>query len=314
MTERRQENGWWWPLVSCPYCGAEPRLIAAQGDDRCAGCGHAYSFDGKVLQWSTVEQPLSNPVSFGSIRSRLRSLVNPLDSPLLPFRHLLRMRVEGYYRRTVTDADLARRWADHYLVDLSLPTNATVLDFGCGRGRHAGLLSQLGYRVIAQDIKPNPWWESLRGCGFQTVRDTARLPWTSEAVDMVVEVGVIHYLAAERLREHVAEVARVLKPGGYWVLLEANSRSRGAASFRRQIGNLYTLESVQRLCTDSGLTQRDLSYEAYYAPVLSVSVNIVRMLCSPPPFDLSDYDSVLARRLPPEQRGLWLLRLQKPAT
>ena len=300
---------WWWELVRCPHCSNVLPLPASAGGS-CLGCGAKYNLSDNVLAWENDSLP-----KLGSRHWKryLKTLLNPLATPLLPFRYWSRWRLEGYYRRTVGNRKLADKWAAHYLGKIALKSGAMVLDFGCGRGRNIALLNQLGFRVVGQDVVPNPWWrQKLTASGFQTLRDTAVLPWKSGGFDMVVEMMVIQNFSATLLRRHIEEVMRILKPGGYWLLLEANDHSYGVKEFQRQIANLHGLGDVHDLVAANGFEVIDSSFEGFYAPYFPLFINFIRKQCSPHLFDLSDFDSLLASRTLPEKRGMWLLRLRKP--
>jgi SAM-dependent methyltransferase len=242
----------------------------------------------------------------------LRQL-NPLSSRLSPLRYFSDWRVEQYYRRTLSDGGLAHHWTQHYLGELRLEPGAPVLDHGCGRGRHTALLSRTGFQVAAQDVRPHAWWHTLANCSFQSVPPLApRLPWTSDAFALVLDVQVIHYLTEPQLATLSREVFRVLAPGGHWVLLEANDGSYGRSTLRKTIGRLHPFQAVRRLVMDAGFIEVDVRYEGFYAPVFPIAVNFVRKLMRPGAVDLNDYRSTLAAHVPPQRRGLWLLRLQKP--
>jgi hypothetical protein len=106
------------------------------------------------------------------------------------------------------------------------------------------------------------------------------------------------------------EIRRILKPGGYWLLLEANSGSLAAKHLRSRIGRLHELDRVRRLAVNSGFTEISQSFEGFYAPYFPVLINFIRKLCSFRQFDISDYDSWVVKAMLPEKRGLWLLRLK----
>jgi SAM-dependent methyltransferase len=262
---------------------------------------------GNVLAWPSAAQH-----RVGAARSKVRALLDPLRTPLLPFRYLTRYRLARYYARTLTSRALAEKWAGHYLAGLDLPTGATVLDFGCGRGRHVGLLQQLGYRTMGQDLTAHSWWARLGASGFQTGADAATLPWRDGAFDAVIEVMALHYLNATTAEAHARDVQRVLKPGGVWILLEANAGSANAGYIRRQVGTLHALATVREWTRRAGLTEIDLTYEGYHAPIAPAFVDFLRKQAAPRPLDLADFDSRLAARVSPETRALWLLRLRKP--
>jgi len=281
---------------------------AARGEQRCDGCGRAFTDQGHVRSWRP-----ERPAATQSLATLVARQFDPLSSRLSPLRWFTDWRVEQFYRRTLTDGTLARSWASHYLRDLALAKGASVLDHGCGRGRNTALLRQLGYQVSAQDIAPQSWWQRLPSCQFQSVPVPApHLPWQDRAFALVVDVGVVHYMTEAQFAAFAAEVFRVLSPGGYWLLLEGNDGSYGAARMRQIIGQLHSLDTSRRIVAGAGFAEVDLGYEGFYAPALPLSVNFVRKLMRPGPVDLGDARSSLAARIPERRRAYWRLRLQKP--
>lgn len=94
-----------------------------------------------------------------------------------------------------------------------------ILDLGCGSGRNAVPLENAGYEVHGVDSAP----ESVAICR-RFVRaperfleaSAAALPYPGNHFDAVLDVGCLHMLADRVSRATVlAEVRRVLKPGGF---------------------------------------------------------------------------------------------------
>jgi len=301
-------------LIACPCCGYSSPLAdqAEAGSGECPQCRVPWKFGAGVWEWqdtSVEENPTQR--TFGKL---IKLLLNPLTSPFSPLSLLTRVRVERFYQRTLVDRQLAADWGAHYLSGLDLPAGARVLDHGCGRGRNIGLMKQLGYSVCGQEVgQPHAWWQQFSEPCFQVVAPNhERLPWVTEGFDLVLDVMVIHHLTGPQLEKHASEVFRVLRPGRYWLLLEANSSGYAAHLPRSHCGRLHTLEAVADIARSAGFRELDVSFEGFYAPILPTMINFLRQQLAPWPLDISDYRSFLAKCIPPERRGLWLLRLQKP--
>lgn len=160
----------------------------------------------------------------------------------------------------------------------------TAVDLGCGSGRHALLLAQLGFgRVIAVDPNPQSLEQARRRCqqahaGVELVAAGAdSLPLCSASIDLVVSWGVLFVLGGPlQTRMALGEVARVLRPGG---LLIADWRTadddlkRGAlpvqadtfalpadapAALAGAIYSFWTREQVGALLNTAGLTVLDV--------------------------------------------------------
>lgn len=115
------------------------------------------------------------------------------------------------------------------------------VDLGCGLGLQADALRANGYRVIGLDPASNllrqrlPAEDVMSMHGAGPTADTGpvarpavagsalALPFADASVDFVYTVGVLHHLDDEEAqRSACAEVARVLRPGGAFIVHETN--------------------------------------------------------------------------------------------
>lgn len=114
---------------------------------------------------------------------------------------------------------------------------ARVLEVGCGEGAGAQtLLRGFGAaHVTAVDLDPAQVRRARRrlyGEQRATVQqgDITSLPMSAASVDAVADFGIIHHVPDWRAA--VAEVARVLTPGGQFVFEEVTSHALDRASYR----------------------------------------------------------------------------------
>lgn len=116
-----------------------------------------------------------------------------------------------------------------------LPRESRILDYGCGYGRLCGALRRAGYanltgadpstQMIGRARAENP------GIVFQVLTDECALPFEEAAFDAVLLFSVLTCIVEdEDQRAIVAEIARVLRPGGIVhvsdILLQTDGRNR----------------------------------------------------------------------------------------
>jgi ubiquinone/menaquinone biosynthesis C-methylase UbiE len=118
-----------------------------------------------------------------------------------------------------------------YVQAAGLDADAEVLEIGCGAGHLTTGLAELAPRVQAVDASEGMVYSAagrVREAGLQErvqlrVADVHALPFESERFSLVVAVGVIPWLHSPG--GGVAEMARVLRPGGE-LIVTADNRAR----------------------------------------------------------------------------------------
>lgn len=140
-----------------------------------------------------------------------------------------------------------------------------ALELGCGRGEGARvILERFGAaRVVGVDLDPDQIQRGRRrveGAGLRgrvelRVGDAARLDLTDARFEGVFVFGALHYVP--EWRRALAEVARVLRPGGRFYYVEA-LRSLLRAPLLRSIFHapeegLFTAEEFAQACEAAGL-------------------------------------------------------------
>jgi tRNA (uracil-5-)-methyltransferase TRM9 len=97
-------------------------------------------------------------------------------------------------------------------------SGAVGLDIGCGNGRNAELLAERVDRALGLDASRGLLGEARSRVG-ETVEllqgDAATLPVTDDRVDLALYIATLHHLPDHEMRrQSLAELARVLAPGG----------------------------------------------------------------------------------------------------
>jgi SAM-dependent methyltransferase len=99
-----------------------------------------------------------------------------------------------------------------------------VLDVGCGAGTNSLFLARSGFRVSGVDLAPGAI-EAARAraarrglsVDFQA-GDALRLPYPPKSFEGLLDVGCFHTLPIPLRRTYSRELARVLRPGGRYIL------------------------------------------------------------------------------------------------
>ncbi len=141
-------------------------------------------------------------------------------------------RVQALYDHVAHDYDqvFSPHVAEHYLekrtalVRALLPNGGTVLDVGCGTGALAGGIQKEGYDVVGVDASPGMLAEALEhGVGAVYAAYSTALPFADGVFDLALSVATMHHLETpERVAATIAEMARVVCPGGYVLIWDHN--------------------------------------------------------------------------------------------
>jgi ubiquinone/menaquinone biosynthesis C-methylase UbiE len=114
---------------------------------------------------------------------------------------------------------------------LEAEPGSTILDGGCGYGFHAARLAQAGLRVTGVDFSSAALEQARafvdsRGLGDRIELrhgDMLALPFPANQFDYVISWGVLMHIP--EVEQALAELVRVLKPGGRIALMENNAGS-----------------------------------------------------------------------------------------
>jgi len=144
-----------------------------------------------------------------------------------------------------------------------------LLDAGCGTGYNLVLLARYG-RAVGIDLAT----EALafcRGRGVKAARASLlALPFAEAVFDVVVSFDVIYHAWVTDDRAAVAEMARVLRPGGLLLVrVPALEALRGAHDVEVQSRHRYTRKELASLLAGGGLrVERSTYCNSLLFPVL----------------------------------------------
>jgi SAM-dependent methyltransferase len=135
-----------------------------------------------------------------------------------------------------------------------------ILDCGSGTGRNLEWLDPLGWAVGLEHSHTG--LRHGRAAGRRLVRGTVtRLPFPDASVDVATSFDVLYCLDDEAERTAVAEMWRVLKPGGVVLVnVAALDSLKGSHSALTQEIRRYTKDRLRRLLTGAGFTIERLTF------------------------------------------------------
>ncbi|MDP2827017.1 MAG: class I SAM-dependent methyltransferase [Sulfuricellaceae bacterium] len=149
-------------------------------------------------------------------------------------------------------------WLEHwhrYAFASQYASGLRVLDVACGEGYGSHLLAQQGAEmVVGVDISPAAACHAGSRYGDRAsfiVGSCAVLPFPDQSFDRVVSFETIEHISAEDQERMLAEIRRVLKPGGLFILSSPNKKTY---SDDRQYHNEFHLKELYRDELDSLLS------------------------------------------------------------
>lgn len=156
--------------------------------------------------------PMQSAVNWDDLSKvgRLRAVIDPNDG--MGFKNMLIDRV-------------------HWLaIARQIAGSKNLLDFGCGTGRFAKRIKAMGIRYTGVDssqgmIKAAKEWNADDANSFLHLEGT-KLPFADTSFDTVICARVfLHLLRTPEGDALISEIARILTPGGRFILLEEASLS-----------------------------------------------------------------------------------------
>ena len=287
------------------------------GDRSSTGVPTLRSFLRRLLRFGPIRRFRYRPAFQLQSRARVAAAAHrdPAAAPVAvadimarftPAEHLAR--ADAYFVRAEEEASLFRRPfqspADtqprlagmaNVIQLLALPQDGLrMLDFGCGTGWLARCLATMGNDVLAVDVSSNvldmarcflardPLASELR-VEFKRF-DGVHLPAEDASMDRIVSFDAFHHVLDQAAT--LAEMARILKPGGIAVFHEPGPEHSGTPDAQYEMRNFSVIENdidihgIWHKAQAVGFTDIRVAVPALQSPVVR----------------LSDYDRIAAGR------------------
>jgi SAM-dependent methyltransferase len=154
-----------------------------------------------------------------------------------------------------------------------------ILDLGCGSGRHVVHLARHGFGVIGVDISPtalsltNAWLREEGHRAALALADTRQpLPFREGSLDAVLSTQVIHHALLEGVRVAIAEIWRILAPGGLAFVTVSGRRDSGVEFEEVEPGTFVPLSGPEAGLTHHIFSVNEVGAEFSRFEILDVSI------------------------------------------
>jgi len=131
--------------------------------------------------------------------------------------------------------------AEKHRPEITGKAGTRLLDYGCGCGRVAPFLMhfwpELAYHGCDIDAEAIGWDNgNLKAGAFEVISTAGPLPYGNETLSLIVGVSVMTHLSKEEQHRWLAELARVLRPGGLCLL---TTHGRRVAHFNLGMAGMW---------------------------------------------------------------------------
>ncbi len=143
----------------------------------------------------------------------------------------------------------------HLFLKREIIERSFVLELGGGSGRDSSFLMECGHDVIFTDGSARMVDQAIRyhpELDFHSVvcRLPDALPFRENSFDVALAVGILMHLEATAILMTIAEIARILKKGGQFIMSIPSIRYDVISGSRDECGrlmNITDMETVMRL-------------------------------------------------------------------
>jgi ubiquinone/menaquinone biosynthesis C-methylase UbiE len=218
-------------------------------------------------------------------------------------------RAEDKFYRTLTAAHT-------YYLDLldDAVRGRDVLEVGCGEGDLTQQLAQIADHVVGIDLSEGCIQRAtqnidpeLRGSVTFRAMDAEQLAFPDASFDVVCGRAILHHLVLDRA---LGEIARVLKPGGKAIFLEALGQNPFINLYRRRSPEVRTSDEHPLLAHEVAAVARFGKARIRYFHLLALGALPFALLHEPTARaigkPLQALDRFVFNVIPPTRRFAWI--------
>jgi SAM-dependent methyltransferase len=179
----------WWSQMACPGCGGPLDVTTPLELVSCTRCGATYRIEDGVVNFNVQDTFYDEHGFVGTGREFPSTLLG---------------RVGLYFAR------------HQHLYDISrvVRPGAAVIEIGCGGGsRYLGS----SYDVLGVDVSAKSVQQAARAYQSVVQATAEKLPLRDGSADAIVSSCLLEHLGDDVVGGCIAEMARVLRPGGFMV-------------------------------------------------------------------------------------------------
>lgn len=212
-------------------------------------------------------------------------------------------KVEKMYENYLNNPSWAKQFKKQYFPPDNLIENKQILDFGCGRGRHVALFSQLKGKVVGMDVKPNEFWRKIPNANFLLGSDRELSCIKDETFDIFLAIQVVMYIEDDK--RILREIFRILKDNGCLLMQVTNKKNLYTLLWGKSIlpeidiKRYYSVDDIIDLMEDCGFVIERVWMEKFYAPLFPIPINYILEILLP-----SWTEKMVSRITPSRYRGL----------
>ena len=150
---------------------------------------------------------------------------------------------------------------------LNLPTDGWLLDGGGGTGRVSSRLNGLVGHIVVSDLSQHMLKKAQRKKVRPVRAHVEHLPFADGFFDRVLVVDALHHFGDQG--EAIADLLRVLKPGGRLVIEEPDYNHKGikllafAEKMLLMRSHFYTPQKIQKIIVSCGFSAK-IEYDDRY--------------------------------------------------